>query len=238
MGVVLGLSLTSDEVVWVLVDECEQVVVDHDVRSARTGTDDLVAAALSAACLAASAGLHITAVRVTGGTDDVVTALRSAGFEEAEAVPHAMAARKAESFATSLQAAAGAALCTPERDCPPAEVARPARRVRGMLATLAGAAAAAVLSVLFLTTGSVPQDAKAATIGPAPATASGWVSVPVPQASTVTRKVVTPAAPARRVAAYAAAPVHTPPAVTAEQHLSGTAAPVMTDLSNLFTALP
>ncbi|MEZ0341001.1 hypothetical protein ACAG25_13550 [Mycobacterium sp. pV006] len=256
MGVVLGLSLTSDEVVWVLVDESERAALDHDVRSARDGADDVVAAARSAACLAAAAGVQITAVRVTGATGDVVTALRSARFEDAEAVPQAVAAREAGPFAPRLQAAAGAALCASGRDVAATEVPHPARRRRGLLATLAGTAAAAVLSVLFLTTGSVPQDARAATTGPAPTTVSGWVSVPAPHVSTVTRKVVTPSIPARRVTAYTPAPVHTPP-VAAEQHLGGTStalagpsptvpdgdlpsmsAPVMTDLSNLFTALP
>ena len=30
MGMVLGLSLTSDDVVWVLVDQSHRTVADHD----------------------------------------------------------------------------------------------------------------------------------------------------------------------------------------------------------------
>ncbi|MGE2835854.1 hypothetical protein [Mycobacterium sp. SMC-4] len=264
MGVVLGLHLTSDEVVWALVDEGEQALLDHDALLARTSASP-VAAARSAQSIAAADGVAIDAVRVTGQvTDDVVARLQRAGFRCVERIDQADALTAGESFPPSLRAAAGAALCRPAPDC--AQASGSGGRGRRVMATLAGAVAAAVLSVLFLVTGSVPQDARAVAAAPATVADSGWVSVPAPspQAATVTRKFVTPATP-RKVASppvyTAAAPAPAPVAVpvapvaavapvapvapVAEQHLSGTptlAGPLpglpMTDLSNMFTALP
>ncbi|MGE2729028.1 hypothetical protein ACQI4F_06105 [Mycolicibacterium vaccae] len=279
MGVALGLSLTSDEVVWVLVDDCGQTLLDHDARSVAPAPAAVVAAARSARSLAAVDGIALDAVRLTGiggVSDEVVAGLRSAGFE-LEIVDLADAVAAAAVFPPGLRAAAGAALHRSERDCAPVPaVLAPTRRRRGVLATLIGTAAAAVLGVLFLATGSVPQDAQASTVEPVTATDSGWVSVPVTplHAPMVTRKIVTTTAATvmaprtvsestervytavRPAPAPASQPVSPQP--VAEQHLTdpvplagpmpadptATAVPlpgsdvVMTDLSNMFTALP
>ncbi|MGE2735073.1 hypothetical protein [Mycolicibacterium vaccae] len=278
MGVALGLSLTSDEVVWVLVDDCAQALLDHDARAVAPAPAAVVAAARSARSLAAVDGIALDAVRVTAigrVSDEIVAGLRSAGFE-LEIVDLADAVAAAAVFPPGLRAAAGAALHRSERDCAPLSATLAPTRRRGVLATLIGTAAAAVLGVLFLATGSVPQDAQASTVEPVTTTDSGWVSVPVTplHAPTVTRKIVTTTAAPRTVAesterVYTAVRPATAPApqpVTpqpvaepvAEQHLTDpvplagplpadpTATPVplpssdvvMTDLSNMFTALP
>ncbi|BBX16500.1 hypothetical protein CRI77_21245 [Mycolicibacterium duvalii] len=272
MGVVMGLSLTSDEVVWVIItDEEHPAVVDHDARQVTDGgADVVVASARSAHVVATSDGLAIDTVRITGRDGvpaDLVVRLRALGFRHVEVVDFDEALAAGQRCAPQLQAAAGAAVSRPDAATPPV----PAPRRRGVMAALVGTAAAAVLSVLFLTTGSVPaQSAHAAPAVPAgpAAVESGWRIVPVvsPSTATQTRKFVTAAPPrtsapvyysasAPKTAAPAAGATATPAlqnsAVTGEQHLTGTALPagpqpvpasdsgtVMTDLSNLFTALP
>lgn len=262
----MGLSLTADEVVWVLVDEHEQRLLDHDALAVPDpGHDAAVAAARSAQVIATADGVGIDAVRVTGcdgDTNEVVIRLRALGFRRVDVVRPDEAREVVETFAPRLRAAAGAALRGPDPCDRPAQVPLvAARRRRGVVAALMGTAAAAVLSVLFMTTGSVPQSAHATATAPAetaPAVVeSGWMSVPAPPpaGAQATRKFVTSPAPRASAPVYYSAPAvvaSAPAPAVAEAHLdspvplagplpddsSQTSAVVMADLSNMFAALP
>lgn len=67
---VLGLSLTTRAVVWVLVDDTDGSMIDHDVLQSRADTEIAGAAARGAQVIAAAGGHHIERVRLTW-TDDV-----------------------------------------------------------------------------------------------------------------------------------------------------------------------
>ncbi|WP_275571181.1 hypothetical protein [Mycolicibacterium vanbaalenii] len=93
MGVVLGLSLTTRAVVWVLVDDTDGSMIDHDVLQSRADTEIAGAAARGAQVIAAAGGHHIERVRLTW-TDDVAedamelrTRLDRTGFAEVATVP-------------------------------------------------------------------------------------------------------------------------------------------------------
>lgn len=250
MGAVLGLSLTSTEVTWALVDDAERTVVDHDSveldDSIDTGVDVARLAARGGHGLARACGLDVDRLRLVWTPDaeacgrQLRTDLRSLGVT-VDAVPLACATRvlidpQDCDMPPLVALAYGAALA----EVDPAEaitVALPrvvgrrrARPVR-VLAAAMGVAAAAAVGAIFLTAGSVPHVEPAATAAATPAAADpGWVSVtaPVDTAAEPLRKVVTAPAPEyaaapARVAAPVAVPVPAAVATPAPAALSGPA---------------
>ena len=91
---VLGLSLTSDDVVWVLVDEADGTVIDHDVIEVHEDAEMAGAAARGAHAIATNGGFDVTGVRLTWS--DVAaqdglrlrTRLSACGFRTVEVVPY------------------------------------------------------------------------------------------------------------------------------------------------------
>ena len=221
MGMVLGLSLTSDDVVWVLVDPADRSVADHDSVDVTADTEIAHAAARGAQAIANAGGLVLDRVRVTW-TDDVArdglrlrSQLSCLGFDDVDAVPlrSAGAVMVDPELDPSLALAYGAALA----DVEPHEAltepvhTRPVatRRARRAAMVLGAAAVAAVGGLLFVP-GSPLQIGHAAATADQPAAAEpGWVAVPAPTdgAATTQRKVV--AALTVEVPA-AAAPVQAP----------------------------
>ncbi|OKH64354.1 hypothetical protein EB72_09700, partial [Mycobacterium sp. SWH-M1] len=102
MGAVLGLSLTSTEVTWALVDDAERTVVDHDSVELEDGIDTGVDVARLAARgghgLARACGLDVDRLRLVWTPDaeacgrQLRTDLRSLGVT-VDAVPLACATR-------------------------------------------------------------------------------------------------------------------------------------------------
>ena len=240
VGMVLGLSLTSDDVVWVLVDEADGTVIDHDVIEVHDDAEMAGAAARGARAIATNGGFDVTGVRLTW-SDDVAqdglrlrTRLSACGFRMVEAVPFgsAVAVMVHPDTEPGLALAYGAAVAKVDPgEAITAPVARqaPARRrfSRARIgAGLLGAAAVAALGGLLLSPGSVPpveQTAAAASSAPLPD--PGWVAVPAPSdsAASAVRKVVElpedvadavdqpqAVAPVRQVQPAASAPVAPP----------------------------
>ncbi|MCG7596726.1 hypothetical protein [Mycobacterium sp. PSTR-4-N] len=227
MGAVLGLSLTSTEVTWALVDEAERTVIDHDSLEldggSETGTDiDTDIARLAARGghgLARACGLDVDRLRLVWTPDAETrgrrlrTDLRSLGVT-VDAVPLVCATRvlidpQDCDIPPLVALAYGAALA----EVDPAEaitvalprVATRRKRPVRVLAAAIGVAAAAAVGAVFLTAGSVPEVEPAASAAAAPAAAEpGWVSVtaPVDAAAEPALKFVTAPSPT-----YAAAPV-------------------------------
>lgn len=239
VGMVLGLSLTSDDVVWVLVDEADGTVIDHDVIEIHDDAEMAGVAARGAHAIATNGGLDVVRVRLTW-CDDVAkeglrlhTRLGACGFRVVEAVPfiRATAVMVHPDTEPGLALAYGAAVATvdpseavtvalPRRD----SARRGLSRHRIAVAVL-GAAAVAALGGLLLSSGSVPaveQTATAAASAPLPD--PGWVAVPAPSdsAANTVRKFVEPsedageadrpraAVPVRQVQPVAPAPVAVP----------------------------
>lgn len=204
---VLGLSLTSDDVVWVLVDEADGTVVDHDVIEVHEDAEMAGAAARGAHAIATNGGFDVVGVRLTW-SDDVArdglrlrTRLGACGFREVEAVPFrcAVAVMVHPDTEPGLALAYGAAVAEVEpSEAITAPVARQTSARRRFSRTrigvgLLGAAAVAALAGVLLSSGSVPpveQTATAAASAPLPD--PGWVAVPAPSdsAASTVRKVV------------------------------------------------
>ncbi|TRW76538.1 hypothetical protein FK535_27665 [Mycolicibacterium sp. 018/SC-01/001] len=253
MGAVLGLSLTSTEVTWALVDDAERTLVDHDSleldsdceNTARPGIDIDVArvAARGGHGLARACGLEVDRLRLVWTPDAEACGrrlrsdLRSLGVT-VDAVPLTCATRvlidpRDFDMPPLVALAYGAALA----EVDPAEAitvalprqvptVRPKRPVR-VLAAAIGVAAAAAVAAVVLTSGSVPEIEPAASAASAPAGAdAGWVSVtaPVDGAAEPLRKVVN-----EPVQAYQAAPIHiaAPAAVPAAAALAAPAPAVL-----------
>lgn len=244
MGVVLGLSLTSTDVAWVLVDEADRSVIDHDVIDVHD-TQIAGAAARGAHAIATNSGFDIHRVRLTW-EDDVAadgrtlrTRLGDMGFPVVETVPvaRAMVVMVQRDLEPALALAYGAALA--ELDARNGVATSPRRRTRGLsririAAAVVGAAAAAAFGGLLLVSGSAPQieQTASATVRTAD---SGWVAVAVPAAdATAGLRVVDPdqdtvvevaavevVAPVRQVrtVAVAPAPVAATAATAAVPHL-------------------
>ncbi|BBY77066.1 hypothetical protein MPRF_39650 [Mycolicibacterium parafortuitum] len=228
MGVVLGLSLTSEDVAWVLVDEAG-AVLDHDVIEVHADDQIAGAAARGAHAIATNAGVDVDRVRLTWSKDAagdgprLQNRLRGLGFE-AEAVPYADAVAvmvRPDTEAGVALAYGAASAVTTTTTTVRATGRRRMTRARIAVAVL-GAAAAAAAAGLLLTSGSVPAiEQTAADV--TPAVEAGWVSVPVSSggAAGVVRKVVpaqasspqVTAEPVRRV--YAVAPAAVPSAAPA-----------------------
>lgn len=278
MGVVLGLSLTTRTVVWVLVDDTDGSTIDHDVLEFRAGPEIAGVAARGARAIAAAGGHRIERVRLTCSDDLTADARRlrnrldGMDFPEVATVPlDCAAAFEADSdLAPGLSLAYGAALAdiTPVNSVT-VTVQRRLRARRGLTRVafaVLGAAAAAAVGGLLLTSGSVPPVQETAAVADEPVPSGpGWVAVSAPSdgAARSVRKVVEPtevedteAWVPQPVAVPVVAPVAVPtaeapaPPPATQAHLSGewpgpatvvTAVPVlpeMTDSVNLFTALP
>ncbi len=207
MGVVLGLSLTSDDVVWVLVDEADGTVIDHDVIEIHSDTETAGAAARGAHAIATNSGFDVECVRLTW-SDDVTrdglrlrTRLGCCGFGKVEAVPFGRAGAVTVHPGTEpgLALAYGAAVAEVDlAEAITVPVVRKVKARRGIPgkrigAAVVSAAAAAALAGVLLTSGSAASVEQTA---PAAAAASladpGWVAVPAPSdsAANTIRKVV------------------------------------------------
>ncbi|WP_442930090.1 hypothetical protein [Mycolicibacterium sp. BiH015] len=204
---VLGLSLTSDDVVWVLVDEADGTVIDHDVIEVHEDAEMAGAAARGARAIATNGGFDIAGVRLTW-SDDVAqdglrlrTRLRDCGFHTVEAVPFrcAVAVLVKPDTEPGLALAYGAAVAEiepSEADTAPVTRQAPVRRrfSRTRIGVgLLGAAAAVALGGLLLSSGSVaPVEQPATAAASAALPDPGWVAVPAPSdsAAGTVRKVV------------------------------------------------
>jgi hypothetical protein len=287
---VLGLSLTSEDIVWVLVDETDGTVVDHDSAEFSADAEIAGAAARGAHAIATAGGFDVERIRLTWS--DVVareglrlrSRLVSLGFDNVEAVPLkcAGAVLVDPDMEPTLALAYGAALAEVSLHdaitLPVSTRPRPRRSRRGRTALAAlGAAAAAVVAGLLLTSGSLPQAEQTAAAAELPVAADpGWVAVTAPSesAARAVRKVVDvpdvdvpeQAPPVYIAPVVEAAPLIAPPVApvplavphlpvgtphlqapealpTGQPHLVDAQpavgpAPEMTDLPNLFTALP
>jgi len=207
VSAVLGLSLTSDDVAWALVD-ADGALLDHDALDVDTADETACAAARGACAIARAIGVEIDRVRLTWNTDvahnglRLRTRLEHLGFDHVDAVPTAAAMAApvhpdATDMAPRLALAYGAARAEVDPgDTQTVAVPEPQRgRARRRVATaVLGAAAAAGLGVLLLSAEPAPR------IEPATATATaeqatpadpGWVAVRAPSATAATdRKVV------------------------------------------------
>ncbi|HEY9264686.1 MAG TPA: hypothetical protein VIQ11_08795, partial [Mycobacterium sp.] len=96
MSAVLGLSLTSDDIVWALVD-ADGALLDHDALDADVADETAGDAASSAHAIARAIGVEIDRVRLTWNAEvahaglRLRTRLQHLGFDHVEAVPTAAA---------------------------------------------------------------------------------------------------------------------------------------------------
>ncbi|MBX7456533.1 hypothetical protein GR927_51905 [Mycolicibacterium sp. 3033] len=247
MGAVLGLSLTSTEVTWALVDEAERTVVDHDSLELDGGseadTDTACLAARGGHGLARACGLDVDRLRLVWTPDAEArgrrlrTDLSSLGVT-VDAVPLACATRVLIDpddcdMPPLVALAYGAALA----EVDPVEaitvalprVAGHRKRPVRVLAAAIGVAAAAAVGAVFLTAGSVPEVEPAASAATAPADADpGWVSVTAPAdgaAEPVLRFVTAPSPTLAAAPVRVAAPAPAFPAPTAAAAPRALAAP-------------
>ncbi|WP_419179468.1 hypothetical protein [Mycolicibacterium iranicum] len=204
---VLGLSLTSDDVVWVLVDEADGTVIDHDVIEVHDDAEMAGAAARGARAIATNGGFDVSSVRLTWA-DDVAqdglrlrTRLGACGFRMVEAVPFrcAVAVMVHPDTEPGLALAYGAAVAKVDLSeaitAPMARQASTRRRFsrKRIAVGVLGAATVAALGGLLLSPGSAPPvEQTAAAAASAPLPDPGWVAVPAPadSAASVVRKVV------------------------------------------------
>ena len=167
---VLGLSLTSDDVVWVLVDEADGTVADHDSVEFNADAEIAGAAARGAHAIATAGGFDVERIRLTWsnavGREGLRLRSRLAGlgFDNVEAVPlHCAGAVLVDpNMEPALALAYGAALAEVDVydaiTVPLSTRPKPRRTRRGRVAlAVLGAAAAAVTGGLLLTSGSLPQ---------------------------------------------------------------------------------
>ena len=180
MRTVLGLSLNSNEVAWVLVDAAAGTVLDHDVLEFHADAEIAGTAARGAHAIAGPAGSRsigsVSRGAATLAEDGLRlrTRLETQGFSDVEAVPLACAmavivAPEAMDMAPRSALAYGAALARGQSERGnhrPRGATIPARsrlHRRRIVSAVLGVAAAAVLGVLCLSAGSAPQVEPAAT---------------------------------------------------------------------------
>lgn len=237
---VLGLSLKSDDVAWVLVDSTDGTVLDHDALELPADVEIAGRAARSAQAIARACGFEVDRVRLTS-TNDVAldalglpTRLRNLGFGDVETVPVACARAvlvdaEATGITPRLALAYGAARAIVDPSEPMTVSAMQQnrgsdRQARQRIVSAAlGVAAAAILGLVFLSAGAAPQLERPATAAVASVPPdAGWAAIPAPSdvASTLARKVVAtpshPEQPAPVVSApVVSAPVVSEPAVSA-----------------------
>jgi len=230
---VLGLSLKSNDVAWVLLHADDGTVLDYDALELPADAGIAGVAARSAQSIARAAGFEVDRVHLTWADDmtkdgvQLRPRLRNLGFGQVEtvAVGRATAAAAAPAAATitprvALAYGAARAVVTASAQLGPAaphtapsaqQIPVQSRNRRGrILSTAIGAAAAAVVGVLSLSAGAAPQPEPPAPMAEKPELSdAGWATVPSPSnaATTSVRKVV--AAPSRSEPQAAAAPVQT-----------------------------
>ena len=97
MRTVLGLSLNSNDVAWMLVDAAAGTVLDHDVLEFHADAEIAGAAARGAHAIARACGFEVDRVRLTWSSDAgadglrLRTRLETLGFSHVEAIPLACA---------------------------------------------------------------------------------------------------------------------------------------------------
>lgn len=210
MRTVLGLSLDSDDVVWVLVDAADGSILDHDVLDIHTDAEVAGAAARGAHAIARTCGFEVDRIRLTWANEAardgmrLRTRLGCLGFADVEAVPLACVLAvtlpaDAADMDPGLAMAYGAALAVvspSEAITVPVTQQRPAHKRRRRLriaSAVLGAAAAAAFGIVFLTGGAAPQVQPATTAADhSVPTDAGWAAVPAPSdaAANQVRKVV------------------------------------------------
>ena len=212
MHAVLGLSLNSNDVAWVLADAADGTVLDHDVLELHEDAEIADASARSAQVIARACGIEVDRVRLTC-TGDVArdclrlrTRLECLGLGEVEAVPMACATAvfddpEATGISPRFALAYGAALAVVKPSeaitVPVVQQMRANGRLprRRIVSAGLGVAAAALLGILCLSAGATPPIEPPTTTaeGSVPSEA-GWAAVPAPSdiAATLVRKVVTP----------------------------------------------
>ncbi|MCH9734015.1 MAG: hypothetical protein K0U78_05610, partial [Actinomycetia bacterium] len=95
MHTVLGLSLTSDDVAWVLLDPADGTILDHDVLKLAGDVEIAGTFARSAHSIGRACGFDVDHVRLTWTSEAahdglrLQTRLESLGFGEVEVVPMA-----------------------------------------------------------------------------------------------------------------------------------------------------
>ncbi|WNG90328.1 hypothetical protein C6A87_014030 [Mycobacterium sp. ITM-2016-00317] len=236
---ILGLSLTSQAVVWVLVDDADRAIVDHDELTFQPGTEIARAAARGAGMIAAAGGHRVDRIRLTWDDDVSRDGIRLAaqlidlGIADVETVPlaHALGVMVAPDTAPGLALAYGAAVAQGPIESRGASRGRRGLSRRRIAVAVLGAAAAALLAGLLVTSGTAPRVEQTAAVTEQTApTGTGWVAVSAPTSATagMVRKVVEPVeedaspvwTPAPR-AYVAAAPAPAPtPAAVAVPHLT------------------
>lgn len=199
---VLGLSLTAQSVVWVLVDDTDGTITDHDVLEFRADAEIAGAAARGARSIATAGGHDVQRIRLTwsdcAGHDGcrLANRLEELKIARVEVVPmaRAMTVMVDPGTAPGLALAYGAAVAGDEPDRP---AVLPVSRGRGRrrLAWAVLGAAAAFLAGLLLTSGAMPHVKQTATAIDQPVRSGPeWVAVRAPSegAAGVVRKVVEP----------------------------------------------
>ncbi len=230
---VLGLSLESNDVAWVLLHADDGTVLDYDALALPADAGIAGLAARSAQSIARAGGFEVDRVHLTWADDmakeglGLRPRLRNLGFGQVETVSMERAtAAAAESPATAitpqvaLAYGAARAVVTASAQMGPAapntapsvrQIPVQSRNPRGRILSAAiGAAAAAVLGLLSLSAGAAPQPEPATPMAERPELSdAGWATVPSPSgaATTSVRKVV--AAPSRSEQQPTAAPVQT-----------------------------
>ncbi|CAA0120835.1 Uncharacterised protein [Mycolicibacterium vanbaalenii] len=208
MRAVLGLSVTVDELAWVLADAADGTVLDHDALRCGADAEVACAAARGAQTIAQACGYELDRVGLTWSEDvhreglRLRTGLGCLGVCDAEAVPMATATtlgRRSGDLAPRLMPAYGAALAlVTSHEASSTSAAQPVPKHghaprRRTISAMLGMAAAAVVGALCLSAGAAPPDVPAGTAADPPAPSdSGWESVPAPPgpAAEVVRKVV------------------------------------------------
>jgi hypothetical protein len=206
VGMVLGLSLTSEDIVWVLVDEADGTMADHDSVEFQADAEIASAAARGARSIATAGGFDVERIRLTWSDDVAREGLRlrshlgCLGFDNVEAVPLkcAGAVLVDPDMDPALALAYGAARAEVSLldaiTVPVCTRTKPTRVRRGRIAmAVLGAAAAAVLGGALLTSGSLPHlEQTAAATGQSATTDPGWVAVSAPSdtAAAAVRKIV------------------------------------------------
>ncbi|MCH9700881.1 MAG: hypothetical protein K0U76_05745 [Actinomycetia bacterium] len=205
MHTVLGLSLTSDDVAWALVDATDGTVIDHDALEWHGDSEIADSAARSAHAIATACGFDIDRVRITwtaeAGREGLLlrTRLRRLGFGDIQPVPMACATKvlidpEKTSIAPRLALAYGAAMAIAG---PSEAVSAPVTQrfsARGRLSRRRlvsaglGVAAAVALGIVCLSAGAAPQfhPPSVTAEGDVPSGA-GWATVPVPSGAAVAR---------------------------------------------------
>ncbi|CAN3129087.1 hypothetical protein ACNUDN_02870 [Mycobacterium sp. smrl_JER01] len=200
---VLGLSLTAQSVVWVLVDDTDGTITDHDVLEFRADAEIAGAAARGARSIATAGGHDVQRIRLTwsdcAGHDGcrLANRLEELNIARVEVVPmaRAMTVMVDPDTAPGLALAYGAAIAGDEPDRPAVLPVSRGRGRRRLAWAVLGAAAAAFLAGLLLTSGAMPHVEQTATAIDQPVRSGPeWVAVRAPSEGTagVVRKVVEP----------------------------------------------